>query len=523
MVSMTTGRIRPTPFEEALARSDGRATLVELVPWHGPIQHEVGGRHLHLARSLAADPRITAVSITDNAGGHVRLGPLTLGRAIRETGSDVVVHLACRDRNRAALETMAFGLASEGLTNVLALTGDYPREGFGGLARPVFDIDSVGLLSLLSERAAVGADLFTGAAVNPFKSAERDLVPQLLKLAMKRRAGAGFAITQVGWDARSWHELRRWVDQERLAIPLLASVYILSRGAARVFHAGDVPGIRLTDALMGLVEREAAGPDKGRARLLELAAMQVAVARGMGYAGVYLAGHRDADEIDRVLAMADSYGLDDWRVMASRVSFPEPDPFRLFEPEHGGALASDRPAEAWLESRTPAALRAARRAVPVAYRLDRVVHDVAFEPGSLGFRAGRALYERVDRGALRRPLHVLEQMAKVPLFGCRDCGDCSLPDVAYLCPESQCVKNQRNGPCGGSRVGECEVPGLPCVWARAYERLKPYGEAMTMLERPPVLQDNGLRGTSAWANTYLGRDHRVHGRRRSTVERSGGE
>jgi hypothetical protein len=42
---------------------------------------------------------------------------------------------------------------------------------------------------------------------------------------------------------------------------------------------------------------------------------------------------------------------------------------------------------------------------------------------------------------------------------------------------------------------------------RAYDRLKPYGEELEMLDRPPVLVDNALRRTSAWANTYLGRDH----------------
>ncbi len=30
-----------------------------------------------------------------------------------------------------------------------------------------------------------------------------------------------------------------------------------------------------------------------------------------------------------------------------------------------------------------------------------------------------------------------------------------------------------------------------------------------MLDRPPVLTDNALRRTSAWANTFLGRDHRL--------------
>ena len=34
---------------------------------------------------------------------------------------------------------------------MLALSGDYPVMGHKGLAAPVFDIDSVGLLSLFSE------------------------------------------------------------------------------------------------------------------------------------------------------------------------------------------------------------------------------------------------------------------------------------------------------------------------------------------------------------------------------------
>ena len=102
---------------------------------------------------------------------------------------------------------------------------------------------------------------------------------------------------------------------------------------------------------------------------------------------------------------------------------------------------------------------------------------------------------------------MFEQAVKVPLYDCRDCGDCSLPDIAYLCPESHCQKNQRNGPCGGARDGQCEVPGHTCVWADAYRRLKPYGEERAMLERPVVVQDNGLRRTSAWGNTFLGRDH----------------
>jgi methylenetetrahydrofolate reductase (NADH) len=47
------------------------------------------------------------------------------------------------------------------------------------------------------------------------------------------------------------------------------------------------------------------------------------------------------------------------------------------------------------------------------------------------------------------------------------------------------------------------------IWSDAYERLKAYGEEETMLDGPVVVKDNALQGTSAWANTFLGRDHQA--------------
>jgi methylenetetrahydrofolate reductase (NADPH) len=289
-----------------------------------------------------------------------------------------------------------------------------------------------------------------------------------------------------------------WNRAQDPGIPLLASVYILSRPVATVFHRDGVPGIRLSDELMAWVERQAASADKGRGAFLELAAKQVAVVRGLGYAGAYLAGQRSSHEIDTILRLADGYA-GDWQALLPEVHWPEPAPHRLFERGEVPQLSSDRPTR---PTRT--------RRVPLAYRFNRFVHDVAFDPESRGFGVARGIYRRLDGTPLMWPAHVLEQAVKVPLFDCKDCGDCSLPDIAYQCPEGACAKNQRNGPCGGSIEGECEVPGRRCVWTEAYDRLRPYGEAMTMLEREPVLQDNALRGSSAWANTYLGRDHYRH-------------
>jgi methylenetetrahydrofolate reductase (NADPH) len=137
------------------------------------------------------------------------------------------------------------------------------------------------------------------------------------------------------------------------------------------------------------------------------------------------------------------------------------------------------------------------------------MHDRVFTAGTLGFRVGARVWQRAEAAGPQRVrrLHRLEKLAKAPLFDCHDCGDCSLPEIAYLCPQSQCVKNQRNGPCGGTRAGKCEVGEKECIWARAYDRLKAYGEEESMLDGPPVLKDGALQGTSAWANAFLGRDH----------------
>ena len=105
---------------------------------------------LRFARGLLDDPRIGWISITDNPGGGADAAARLAGRAGgRPRARSVVLHLTCKDMNRNGLEAAAWRYASEGFHNILAITGDYPTGGFGGLAEPVFDLDSVGLIALL--------------------------------------------------------------------------------------------------------------------------------------------------------------------------------------------------------------------------------------------------------------------------------------------------------------------------------------------------------------------------------------
>jgi methylenetetrahydrofolate reductase (NADPH) len=507
-------------LREALAQPGGFVVVAELVTSRGPISSERGARVLALARELAADDRIDVLSITDNPGGHAMLSPDALGTDLISRGQEVIIHLACKDWNRNALESRGWQLSSAGFQNVLALSGDYPVMGHRGLAAPVFDIDSVGLIGLFSEmnaglpdarrpdRPLQRTDFFVGGVVTNHKRLEREVMPQYFKLRKKVRAGARFVINQAGWNTRKDDELLRWIRRDGLDVHVLANVYLLSRTAARAFHRGIIPGIVVSDDLLQLAERHGAAPDKGRGFFVDLASKHLAVVRGLGYDGVYLGGHMPAETFREIVERSEAFGADDWRAFAGEIQFPRPGEFHFFERDPETGLASDVVNRAYLESKRR---RKTDLRVPVTYRVSRRLHDTVFASDAPLFSTGRSVYRRIERGprALRRAAHAVEQAAKVPLFGCKDCGDCSLPEIAYVCPESQCAKNQRNGPCGGTRDGLCEVYDTECIWSEAYERLKAYGQEESMLDGPVVVKDNALQGTSAWANAFLGRDHQA--------------
>ena len=536
MTELTTGSAsagdRRPRLRDALGGSGGAVVVAELVPWAGALDDPAGERARRLATELEADPRITALSITDNAGGHARLSPEVMAAELVSRGRRVIVHVTCRDRNRSELLSLGWRLHSAGIEDLLVLSGDYTSSGYLGVAKPVFDIDSVALLHLYdrlnkgiggtvvarpiardSDRdieelgparnagAPAQTDFFLGAAVNPYKIVERDQVPQFLKLENKVHNGARYAITQAGWDIRKLGELRRWVADREIRVTLAASVMVLTRTTARIVAAGEVPGVVIPNALLDTVERQSASPDKGKAFFQDLAAKQIVIARGMGYAGIYLGGPTKSEDFFRILEKADEYDREDWHALVASTTYTVPGTWYAYKPDAASGVSS--PAPVPLTHKGGGLLGGPG----VSYRFNRLAHRAVFDPKSHGAGMARRFFRGIERARLGGAFHVFEQAVKIPMYDCRDCGDCSLPDIAYLCPESQCVKNQRNGPCGGSSAGECEIPGKRCIWARAYQRLAPYREAGTMLERPVVICDNALRRTSAWSNTFLGRDH----------------
>jgi methylenetetrahydrofolate reductase (NADPH) len=490
-------------FQNDIAQPDHFTITLELVPGR-----EASGRSVDMvmgiARDAFSDGRISAVSITDNPGGNPSLSPDALGYEIFKIGLDVIVHFTCRDMNRVGMESRALQLAMLGMKNILALNGDYNGAGFGGRGAPVFDLDSVHLqimLGLLTERIQAAGDpdgFFTGCAVSPFKYTAGESCAQYAKLCRKQAAGAQFVITQLGYDARKFAELIHLQRSLAAPLPLLGSVYVLTPGVAQIMHRGQIPGVVVTRDLKEKIVREWQLPSEGRRSAIERAARLAAVLRGLGYRGVHIGGvHKRFDMVGRILDRL-SQIQEDWRRFLPEFAYAPREGFYLFEKKAlfaGTLFDTEQPP-----------LSVAER---FRYRLLKKMHQWFFDRS----RPLAPLYARICKGldnalGVRLLMDLVEGPAKELLLKCRHCGDCAIQHVGFLCPESGCPKHIRNGACGGSRDGRCEVyADRPCVWFRAYRRLVD-DRAVDQLSDgcvPPRLWE--LDQSSSWINYHLQRDH----------------
>ncbi|MDD5288690.1 MAG: methylenetetrahydrofolate reductase C-terminal domain-containing protein [Dehalococcoidales bacterium] len=507
-----TERTRVNTFKEAVLNPNTFCVTWEQIPGRGAFEAQQAELFENVHKAVGKG-KIHAVSLADNPSGNPAISPEILSTKIMDTGIEPLVHFALRDKNRNECESLLYGLTALNVRNLLILTGDYPSPtGFKGKSKPVFDLDSVHGLQLVEtmnnglEYIAAGkkatlapTDFFAGAAISPFKRNEAELMGQYYKLKKKIDAGAKFLITQVGYDARKFHELMQWMKINSYKTPLLANIYILSYGAGKVMNANEIAGCVVPDKLLAKLDEERKAKDKGKSDRLDRAAKMYAIAKGMGYSGAHIGGHGATYEMIEYIIGKGEELAPKWQELTAEFDFPQKDGFYLFRKDEKTGLNTEK-----------TAARNAKTANPPIYMFSRLAHATLFNPDSLIFKGFKPIVNSADRGPkMKRAFGKFEHINKVALFDCMDCGDCGLFDAAFLCPMSQCPKGQRNGPCGGSYEGWCEVyPGeRKCIWVRAYERLKKHHEEDSIGSYivPPCNWE--LEHTSSWLNFYLGRDH----------------
>lgn len=501
-------------FKKSLFDKNTLSVTWELVPGRGA-NEKAQETVLASAEQAAKGGRIHALTITDNPGGNPAILADYLGTEILKFGIEPLVHFTCKDKNRNQMESQLYALDRAKVRNLLVMTGDYPVSGFQGRPKPVFDLDPLNTLQLISKMNKglevpglkgvthhTPSDFFAGVAVSPFKSTESELMLQYYKLKKKIECGAQFIVTQLGYDVRKFHELLQFLKIYNLDLPVMGNIYVLPYGAAKMMNQNKLPGCVVTDKLLAELDLEKSDPDKGVGRRMLRAAKLYAVLKGIGVAGVHIGGHNlKYEQVEYILDKGEELSSN-WQELVKEFDYPQTNGYYYFDKDEKTGLNTDRPSNR--------ANRALDTHVGVMNTFMRTMHKLMFVPNKRLFPVMRKIYSTVEgKKKIKKRLHAMERFIKVLMFDCKDCGDCAILDLSYLCPMSQCPKNQRNGACGGSLDGWCEVyPNeKKCVWVRAYARLKKYGEEGS-LEFPSVPPANwDFYQTSSWSNYFLGKDH----------------
>ncbi|NJR38174.1 MAG: methylenetetrahydrofolate reductase, partial [Leptolyngbyaceae cyanobacterium CSU_1_4] len=95
--------------------------------------------------------RVHGVNITDGSRAVMRMSSLAAAVLLQQQGIESICQMACRDRNRIALQADLLGAQALGIHNILALTGDPVKAGDHPDAKGVFDLEAVRLLRLIDK------------------------------------------------------------------------------------------------------------------------------------------------------------------------------------------------------------------------------------------------------------------------------------------------------------------------------------------------------------------------------------
>jgi methylenetetrahydrofolate reductase (NADPH) len=498
-------------FRYKLENTSDFVTTFELVPGRSARGRSVG-KLVEFAAKAVEDRLLDALTLTDNPGGNPALSPDELGREINKLGIVPVIHVTCRDVSRFGAYSRAQQLDRIGTENLLVLTGDYPAERMSGVSKPCFDLDSVTLLCML-QKMNLGTPLFCakddttftertgfflGVSVSCFKFSESETLTQYYKLIKKIHNGAQYIISQLCYDARKFQELLFFLKSTYIGIPAIGSIYILNEPSARFMNQGKIPGVYVTDKLYRQISDEAKGQEKGKASSLERTARLMAVLKGLGYRGAHISGAPIYEDVRWVIHRFREI-QNDWRDFVPEFNFPYDNGFYLYERDDSTGLNREV-----LSRRSQRSMRAL-----CSFLSFESFHNTLFDKRKSYFPHLKKAAEFVNNNKLfKKPCFAIEHLSKRLLFDCLSCGDCALSDMAYICPESQCPKFLRNGPCGGSEKMRCEVyKEKLCAWVPVYRRLKAVGREDILKNGCISPRNWALNRSSSWLNFYLGLDY----------------
>ena len=198
---------------------------------------------------------ITAFNITDNHTSKMSMSPIAVANLLKTQGIEPIVQLACRDKNRVALQSDILGLSALGIKNILCMTGDHSSIGDDPNSKPVFDLDGISLLKAVSSlrngkdlannKLKGAPEIFSGAVANP---GSNDIQKEIERMKQKIEAGAQFFQTQPVYDIKKFESF--FNQTKELNIPIIAGhIMLKSADMANNFNK-NIPGVSIPQSII---------------------------------------------------------------------------------------------------------------------------------------------------------------------------------------------------------------------------------------------------------------------------------
>src|SRR5882672_8260948 len=264
-----------------------------------------------LKKALPLRELADAVNVTDGAGARAHMGATPAAAILARNGIEPILQLACRDRNRIALQGELMGAAALGIRNLLLLRGDDPTQGDQKDAKPVFDLDSRALMEMAramrdtgvlphGQKVAGAPRFFLGAADAPVDPAP-DWTPTTL--AGKIESGAQFAQTQFCMDIGVVRRYVARLSEAGLAgkIFLLIGVNPLRSAKSARWMRQNLFGTIIPDATIARLDD---APDPAAEGFGICVALIEELAQTPGIAGVHVMAPGNDTAVPGVLAAA---------------------------------------------------------------------------------------------------------------------------------------------------------------------------------------------------------------------------
>ena len=250
--------------------------------------------------------KVHGVNVTDMQSASLKATGLGLCIKLKQAGVEPILQMTGRDRNRMALMGDALAAAAFGIDTMLALTGDHPVVGDCKESKPVYDLDSVGILKMLSKMEETNCDcggneivggapkFYKGASVTPVYE---PVFLQINKLRQKVEAGAMYIQTQGIFDLDTFKRFLEMVDMMGIKTHIMAGIIPLKAAGMAKYMNENVPGI---DVPQHMIDRLAAAAAEGKEKGIKGLPMKL----GMEMAAEMIAKIKDEKLCDGVHIMA---------------------------------------------------------------------------------------------------------------------------------------------------------------------------------------------------------------------------